>query len=148
MNYNRATVIGRVAHTPELKKLPSGISVVSMSLATNYTYKDQSGSKVEKTDWHNIIAYGKLAETLAQYVEGGQQMLFEGRLNTQSWQKDGEDSKRYRTEIIVDTFQFGPRSQARAERKADDQSHNQETSDNMDVIEYPDEDINPDDIPF
>lgn len=148
MNYNRATVIGRVAHTPELKKLPSGVSVCSMSVATNYSYKDQSGSKVEKTDWHNVIAYGKLAETLAQYVEGGQEMLFEGRMQTQSWQKDGEDTKRYRTEIIIDTFQFGQRSQARAERKQEEQSHNQETSDNFDGIDYPTDDINPDDIPF
>lgn len=144
---NKVTLYGRLAHTPEVKKMPNGNSVATMSLATNYSYKDQQGNKVEEVDWHNLVSYGKQAEVLGQYCEGGQQMLFTGRIVTRKWDDKTTGEKKSKTEIIVDGFEFGAKSQARADRKA------QETpTQTPDVVPggYNGEGFapNPDDIPF
>lgn len=149
---NIAILVGRLAHTPELKALPSGSKVANASLATNYFYKDKNDQKQEGTDWHNLVAYGKTAETMAQWLKGGDQVIIHGAIKTRTW--DGEDGKkRYRTEILVERFEFGAKNMKRDDRQEHpkddgDQSDDREPSRKSDGIEYPEEDINPEDIPF
>jgi len=109
MNFNRATIVGRLTHDPETKNLPSGQTVVSFSLATNRIWIDQAGNRQETTDFHNIVAFGKLAEICSRYLKKGQLVLVEGRIQTRSW--EGPDGKkRYRTEIVASNMQMGPKT--------------------------------------
>lgn len=153
MNFQKTIIAGRLAHTPEMKVTPSGMNVATFSLAVNRVWYDANKQKQEKTEWHNCVAFGKTAETLAQYAEGGQVLLVEGRNETQSWEDKDTGKKMYKTQVIVESFQFGQKSAARAERKMDEASHDQTTNYKEKTveyggIEYPSEDINPDDIPF
>lgn len=108
MYLNKVYLIGNLTQDPEFKALPSGSSVASFSLATNRTWTDKQGQRQETAEYHNIVAYGKQAETISQYLKKGSLLFVEGRLQTRSWEaQDGQ--KKYRTEIIVDTFQFGPK---------------------------------------
>ena len=108
MYLNKVYLIGNLTQDPEFKALPSGSSVASFSLATNRTWTDKQGQRQETAEYHNIVAYGKQAETITQYLKKGSLLFVEGRLQTRSWEaQDGQ--KKYRTEIIVDTFQFGPK---------------------------------------
>ena len=101
MDLNRATIIGRLTRDPELKSLPSGRSVASFSVATGRQWTDANGQKQKQTEFHNVVAWGKLAEICGQYLKKGRKVFIEGRLQTRDWQ--GEDGvKRYRTEIIAD----------------------------------------------
>lgn len=147
MYLNKAIVIGNLTRDPELKSLPSGIKVTSFSLATNRVWKDKNGAKQESADYHNIVVFGKQAEFSAQYLKKGASALIEGRMQTRSW--DGPDGKKnYRTEIIADRVQFGPRkegsSQSTPSSKKDESVPEQQDA----PVEYPSEEINPDDIPF
>lgn len=151
MYLNKAIVYGNLTRDPELKSLPSGQAVASFSLATNRVWKDKAGVKQESVDYHNIVLFGKQAELAAQYLKKGGSVLIEGRMQTRSWDdKDGK--KNYRTEIVGDTMQFGPRaggstggySAPASSAKAPAPSAPQE----LETIQYPEEDINPDDIPF
>mgnify|MGYP000347904962 CR=1 FL=1 len=97
---NRVQLIGNLARDPELKYLPSGSAVVSLSIATDESYNDKNtGQKVEKTEWHRLTAFGKLAEIIGQYLKKGSKAYFEGKLRTNEYEKDG--IKRYSTEIVV-----------------------------------------------
>src|SRR5580704_2799187 len=108
MYLNKAIIIGNLTRDPELKALPSGSKVTTFSVATNRTYKDKNGAKQESVEFHNIVVFGKVAELVAQYLKKGSQALIEGRIQTRSWDdKDGQ--KKYRTEIVADTVQFGSR---------------------------------------
>jgi len=109
MNLNKLHLIGRVTKDPELKTLDSGMSVVKFGLATNNVYTNKNGEKIEETDFHNITAWGKTAETIAQYVIKGQELYVEGRIQYRSWDKQ-DGSKGYATDIICATFQFGQKS--------------------------------------
>lgn len=108
MNINTAHIAGRVTKKPELRKLPSGSSICTFSLATNHVYKKESGEKIEEVEFHNIVTFGKTAETIAQYVEQGQVLYVEGRIKTEKWEKD--EVKHNKTTIIAEKFQFGERS--------------------------------------
>ncbi len=151
MYFNRAIVIGNLTRDPELRSLPSGIQVASFSVATNRVWKDKNGVKQESVDYHNIVVFGRQAETTAQYLRKGSSVLVEGRMQTRSW--DSPDGKKnYRTEIAADRVQFGPRNSGapgaspapvKAEGKSDEQA-----APPVDTIEYPEENINLDDIPF
>lgn len=150
MYLNKAMVFGNLTRDPELRSLPSGVQVCSFSLATNRVYKDREGQKQESTDYHNIVVFGRQAETCAQYLKKGSGALAEGRMQTRSWDKDGQ--KQYRTEIVADRVQFGPRSGGAgggggARDGANDSNSQQDTGGN-DTVDYPEEEINPDDIPF
>jgi len=142
MYLNKAIIIGNLTRDPELKSLPSGIKVTSFSLATNRVWKDKDGNKQESADYHNIVVFGRQAETTAQYLKKGSSALIEGRMQTRSWEADGV--KKYRTEIVADRVQFGPRRDGQASTQAEPMENNTPA----DAIEYPQEDINPDDIPF
>lgn len=150
MFFNKAFIIGNVTRDPELKALPSGAKVCSFSVATNRVWKDQSGAKKEQADFHNIVVFGRQAEIVGQYVKKGSMLLVEGRIQTRSW--DGTDGqKRYRTEIVAERVQFGPRTggaqQSSPEFKGQSAPNSKE-DDGIDTIEYPDDDINAEDIPF
>ena len=121
MNLNKCQIIGRVTKDPELKALPSGTQVCSFSLAVNNTYKDKEGNKKEDVEFVNCVAFGKSGEVIAQYMKKGSLLYVEGRIQTRSW--EGTDGKKnYRTEIIVEKSQFGPKTerQERASAPADD----------------------------
>lgn len=107
MYLNKALIYGNITRDPELKALPSGQNVCSFSVATNRTYKDRDGKKQEQTDFHNIVCFGKTADNVAQYMKKGSAIFVEGRIQTRSWEKDGE--KKYRTEIVAEQVQFGPK---------------------------------------
>lgn len=152
MYINKAIVYGNITRDPEIKALPSGNKVVNFSLATNRVWKDATGKKNEAADYHNVVFYGKPAEIIAQYMRKGSTIMVEGRMTTRSW--DGADGqKRYRTEIIGENFQFGPRPAAstpggvyRAPESSSAPAH--DGAPDVDMIEYPADDINPNDIPF
>ena len=145
MYLNKAMIFGNLTRDPELRALPSGGQVCSFAIATNRVYKKADGSKAEEVEFHNVVVFGRQAETSAQYLKKGSSAYVEGRLKTRSWEKDGQ--KQYKTELIADTVQFGPRSSgAGAPRAADAEAPQAAPKD--DAIEYPTEDINPDDIPF
>lgn len=152
MYLNKAIVYGNLTRDPELKSLPSGIKVTSFSLATNRVWKDKAGAKQESVDYHNIVLFGKQAELAAQYLKKGGSVLIEGRMQTRSWDdKDGK--KNYRTEIVGDTMQFGPRSAGSSTGgysapSGASSSKGASAPEPLETIEYPEEDINPDDIPF
>ncbi len=149
-------VYGNITRDPEVKALPSGYKVCSFSVATNRVWKDQSGAKKESVDYHNIVVFGRQAEVAGQYLRKGSGVFVEGRMQTRSW--DGQDGqKKYRTEIVADRVQFGPKSGGSSpkveskESTKDEAGEENETVKNnapADTIDYPEEEINPDDIPF
>jgi len=145
MYLNKAIIIGNLTRDPELKSLPSGNAVTTFSLATNRVWKDKEGNKQEGTDYHNIVIFGRQAENVAQYLKKGSSALVEGRLTTRSWETDGV--KKYRTEIIADRVQFGPKRDGGGSAPAS-QAPAGAKKEEIDTIEYPQEDINPEDIPF
>lgn len=153
---NKAHIYGNLTRDPELKALPSGGQVCTFSVATNRTYKKADGTKAEETEFHNIVVFGKTAESCAQYLRKASSVYVEGRLRTRSWEKEG-GGKQYRTEIMADNVQFGPRAtrdvaddvdqRAPAERPRTGQPAPKSGGSDT-TFEYPQEDINPDDIPF
>jgi single-strand DNA-binding protein len=103
MSLNRAQLIGNITRDPESKALPGGQIVVTFGLATNFSWIDANGEKKEKTEFHNIVAWKKLAEIISQFVKKGNKVFVEGRIQTREW--DGQDGvKRYRTEIVADNL--------------------------------------------
>jgi single-strand DNA-binding protein len=103
MNLNKAMIIGNLTRDPEMRTTPSGQNVTSFSIATSFTWKDASGQQQKKTEFHNIVAWRKLAEICAQYLKKGSKMYAEGRLQTTDW--TGQDGvKKYRTEIVLDNM--------------------------------------------
>jgi single-strand DNA-binding protein len=150
MYLNKAILIGNLTRDPELKAIASGNKVCTFGLATNRTYKDASGNRQEKTEFHNIVVWGKTAENVAQYMRKGSQILVEGRMETRSWDDAATGAKKYRTEIIADTIQFGTKSTGGpGPATAKPASAKQESDESeLDAIDYPDEQINAEDIPF
>jgi len=153
MYLNKAIVIGNLTRDPELKSLPSGIKVCSFSVATNRVWKDKNGARQESADYHNVVVFGRQAETVAQYMKKGNSILVEGRMQTRSWDDKTSGDKKYRTEIIADRTQFGPKGGAStgggsstAQGGGMPKSEANDGAD--DSIDYPEEDINPEDIPF
>jgi single-strand DNA-binding protein len=153
MYINKAMIYGNLTRDPELRALPNGTQVCSFSLATNRVYNDRDGNRQESTDYHNIAVFGKQAENSAKYLHKGSSAFVEGRLQTRSWEKDGQ--KQYRTEIIADRVQFGPKSGggggpeggAQGAPKSND-APKSENDQKPPAPEYPEEEINPEDIPF
>ena len=151
MYLNKAMVYGNLTRDPELRSLPSGVQVCSFSLATNRVYNDRDGKRQEQVDYHNIVVFGRQAETSAQYLKKGSATYVEGRMQTRSWDKDGV--KQYRTEVVADRVQFGPRTDGGSGggTQNTDASKTGNTAGNEQqppAPDYPDEEINPEDIPF
>ncbi len=154
MYLNKAIIIGNLVKDPEVKALPGGNKVCSFSIATNRVWKDKNGVKQESVDFHNIVVFGRAAETSGQYLKKGSNVLVEGRLQTRSWDAtDGQ--KKYRTEIVADTVQFGSRPVGGSGPSASSSSSQPKNipdestqKDAPPTIDYPEEEINADDIPF
>ncbi|HYC83478.1 MAG TPA: single-stranded DNA-binding protein [Candidatus Paceibacterota bacterium] len=149
MYLNKAIIIGNLTRDPELRALPSGAAVVSFSVATSRVWKDKNGARQEDTQYHNVVVFGAQANTSAQYLKKGASVLIEGRMQTRSW--DSPEGKKYRTEIVADRVQFGPRRDGAAPaggQTASEGVDKPSADQGIDTIEYPDEDINPEDIPF
>ena len=158
MYLNKAMIFGNLTRDPEMKALPSGMTVCTFSVATNRSYNDRDGKRQESVDYHNITSFGKQAEVIAKYLTKGSSVYVEGRLQTSSWEKDG--IKQYRTEIVMDKFEFGPKSSGAGASTGGGTSGNAPTNPNNNsgsgaqqsgapiLPDYPTEDINPEDIPF
>lgn len=159
MYLNKAIIIGNLTRDPELRSLPSGVNVTTFAVATNRNYRDKDGNKQEDTQFHNIVVFGKQADNVAAYLKKGNTALVEGRLQTRSWESEGV--KKYRTEIVAERVQFGPKggaapaggagqqetegNAAGASPTGEEQASGAEGAD----INYPEGgDINPEDIPF
>jgi single-strand DNA-binding protein len=154
MYLNKAFIIGNLTRDPELKAIPSGIKVCSFSVATNRVWKDKNGAKQEAADYHNIVVFGRQAETVAQYMKKGSQVMVEGRMQTRSWDDAATNTKKYRTEVIADRVQFGtnsngPKSGGNFDQSAGTKNSAPQSKDEgLETIEYPEEQINAEDIPF
>lgn len=146
MYLNKAMIYGNLTRDPELKSLPSGIQVCSFGIATNRVYKDRDGKRAEQTDYHNVVVFGRQAETSAQYLKKGASAYVEGRLQTRSWEAEGV--KQYRTEIVADRVQFGPRTGGSGQEGGSPVVAGGNAPQQANAPEYPEEDINPEDIPF
>lgn len=163
MYLNKVFIIGNLTRDPEIKALPSGVKVASFGIATNRYFKNKEGVRQDTTEFHNVTAFDKLGELSAQYLKKGQQALVEGRIQTRSWDaQDGQ--KKYRTEIIAENIQFGFRpmgaqggamaagaatgASAVAASGSDAAKGGEAPADSGEKIDYPQEEINPDDIPF
>ena len=103
---NRVILIGRLGKDPEIRSIPSGTSVAKFSIATDERFTDRSGEKQERTEWHNIVAWGKLAEICGQYLRKGKLVYIEGSIRTDSWDDKETGQKKYRTEIIAKDMQM------------------------------------------
>src|SRR2546423_5720079 len=98
---NKVILVGNVGKDPEIKYVPSGACVAKLSLATNERFKDKSGEWQDRTEWHNIVAWQRLAEIVGEYVKKGSKVYIEGRLRTDSWEDKQSGEKKYRTEIVA-----------------------------------------------
>ena len=108
MNLNKAFILGNLTRDPEVRALPSGQNVVNFAIATNRVWNDKSGERKEDVQFHNVVVFGKMADTCAKYLSKGKMVLIEGRIQTRSW--DAQDgTKKYRTEIVAEAVQLGPR---------------------------------------
>lgn len=103
-NLNKVMIIGRLGKDPEVKYTQAGQAVASMSVATSEKWKDKNGEQQERTEWHRVVAWGKLAELCGEYLKKGSLAYFEGKIQTREYEKDG--SKRYSTEVVAQTVQF------------------------------------------
>lgn len=166
MYLNKALIIGNLTRDPEVRSLPSGVQVATLSVATNRVWNDKNGARQESTDYHNVVVFGRQAETVGQYLKKGSSVLVEGRMQTRSW--DASDgSKKYRTEIVADRVQFGPRKgdgggtggsyssaagpkagAGKGDAGSGGKNEGVDSSGAPDTIDYPTEEINPEDIPF
>lgn len=150
MNLNKATLIGRLTRDPQSKVLPSGQPVASFGMATDRFYNDKSGQKQQQTEFHNVVAFGRLADIISQYLKKGSLVFVEGRLQTRSWQ-DNSGNQRTRTEIVAERIQLGPKS-ANAQsntqfaKEMPKEEAKEISQEDIPVIE--EEEINVSDIPF
>lgn len=142
MNLNKALIIGRATVTPELRTTPSGQNVTSFGVATNRFWTSKSGEKQKSAEFHNVVAWGKLAEITKNFLTKGSLVYIEGRLQTRNWQ-DPQGAKHYRTEIIAERMQLGPKPSGRA--AAAEETATEETAPSEPT---PEEEINPEEIPF
>ena len=110
MNLNKVIIAGNVVADPETRTTPSGQQVCSLRVATNRIWTDKTGAKQQKTEFHSVVLWRRLAEIASQYLRKGGLVLIEGRLETRSWDDKNTGAKRYRTEIIGESMQLGPRT--------------------------------------
>lgn len=160
MYLNKVIIIGNLTRDPELKSLPSGAQVTNIGVATNRVWKDKEGNKQETAEFHNVVAFGRTAEIINQYLRKGSSVLIEGRLQTRNWEDKETGKKMYRTEIVTESMQLGPRRDGVSTVSATATAANTvETSQSatksspageteVPTVEYPEEEINPEDIPF
>lgn len=136
---NKVILVGNLGRDPEVRYMPNGDAVCNFSIATTDTWKDKTGEKQERTEWHSIVMYRKLAEIAGEYLKQGSPVYIEGRLQTRKWQtKEGQD--RYTTEIISDKMQMlGSKTDASQQKDTAPKQKSNDASNFEDI---------PDDIPF
>lgn len=142
MNFNKIFILGNLTRDPELKTTPSGQSVATFSVATNRFWNDKEGQRQSEVEYHNVVAWGKLAEIASRYLTKGKMVFVEGRVKTRTWDDQG-GQKHNRTEIIAENFQMGPNRGGEAGPKQEDSR----AKEDLPVIDS-EEEINPDDLPF
>ena len=121
MNLNLVQVIGRITKQPELRTTPGGVTVGSFGVASNRQWKDKNGQKASEAEFHNIVAFGRTAEVIAQYFNKGDEIYIAGRLKTSTW-KAQDGSNRYRTDIVAERFDFGQKVGGGTNRAQNEQS--------------------------
>ena len=132
MNLNKVILVGNLTSDPELRSTPSGQPVCNFRMATNRIWTDKnSNQKQQETEYHTVVAWGRLAEIASQFLTKGSLTMIEGRLRTRSWQ-DSSGNKRYRTEIVAQTLQLGPRS---AKSQAEPGEQPKEVKEEIPIIE-------------
>jgi single-strand DNA-binding protein len=155
-SFNQAIVVGNLARDPELRTTQNGRSVTSFAVATNRVWQDQNGETQEQADFHNVVAWAKLAELADQYLSKGRRVMVVGRLQTRSWE-DQDGKKNYRTEIVANELNFmdGPggsnsgNDQASQEKTGGDDSDQSDKQGEGDVqIEDLDDDVDLNEVPF
>lgn len=148
MYINKAILYGNLTRDPELKSLPSGAQVCEFGIATNRVWKDKNGVRQESADFHNVVVFGRQAELVKQYLSKGNGAYIEGRIQTRSW--DAQDgTKRYRTEIVADRIQFGPKGSSYSKlAESAGKAEAKDGKESAPAVDYPEEEINADDIPF
>jgi len=161
MYLNKAFLYGNLTRDPEIKALPSGTKVASFGLATSRNWKDKNGVKQESTVFHNIVMFGVQADLAAQYLKKGKPIFVEGRIENRSW--DAQDgTKKYRSEVVVENFQFGPSPMPGTSGAGTNYSEGHQPAkpqsgaskpqsvakQEVETIQYPEEEINLEDIPF
>ena len=151
MNLNKVFVLGNLTRDPELRQTPSGQAVCSFGIATNRFFTDSTGQKQKQVEFHNIVAWGRQAEIINQYLHKGSSILVEGRLQTRSWQ-DQQGAKHWKTEIIAEKIQLGPRTQGGGDggQEEPEGQGQKQAEDTTPIIELPGdgEEIDVKDIPF
>lgn len=154
MSINKVILIGRLGQDPELKYTPSGAAVANFSIATSESWTDKSGQKQERTEWHRIVVWGKLAELCNQYLAKGRQCFVEGSLQTRSWDDQQSGQKRYMTEINARNIQFlGGQARAEGDASFDQRPPAPEMNNNAGMMNQDynvstDSNFTADDIPF
>ena len=145
MSVNKVILLGRLGQDPELKYTPNGSAVCNFSVATTESWTDKSGQKQDKTEWHRIVVWGKLAELCNQYLSKGRQAFIEGKLQTRSWD-DKDGNKKYTTEILASTVQFIGGTTSPQNQTQSDPQYSQEPSQDYKVAD--ETHFAADDIPF
>lgn len=140
MNLNKVFILGNLTRDPEKRSLPSGQPVVSFGVATNRFFTDRNQEKRKEAEFHNVVLFGRLADIAAQYLRKGSLVLIEGRLRTRDWQ-DNNGIKHYRTEIIGERIQLGPKTSAPSMPLLTEEEFRKDTSNSKEKF------INEEDIP-
>lgn len=140
MNINKAIIIGRLTRDPEVRTTQTGMTVTNFTVATSTKWKGQDGQMNEKTEFHNVVAWGKRGEVIGQYMTKGQEIYVEGRLETRSWDDKDTNKKMYRTEIIMENFEFGAKPNGIAQTKSPANNYSQPSNQGNAAI-VKDEDI-------
>lgn len=151
MDLNKVMIIGRLTRDPEARTTPQGVAVTNFSIATGRVWKDDSGNQKESTEFHNVVAWRRLAEICAQYLSKGRQVYIEGHLQTRSWDDQASGQKRYRTEIVADNMiMLGNRSDTAPAGQQSQVSSEpmQSEAPQMATVAASEEEIKIEDIPF
>jgi len=148
MNLNKVFLIGRLVTDPEMRSTAQGQSVCNFRMATNRTWTDRTtNQKQEKSEFHNIVLWRKLAEIASQYLTKGSLVLIEGRVETRSWQ-DSSGNKRYRTEVVAENMQMGPRTAGAGKPYSGPKEEKFQAGEIPIIEEKHEEEIDIKDIPF
>ena len=132
---NKVILIGNLGQDPESRFTPSGTAVTNLSVATNESWKDQSGESQDRTEWHRIVMYGKMAETASEYMKKGQMVYIEGRLQTNEWE-DQNQIKRKSTQVRCDNFTMLGRRNDNSSNYSEEQKEKFSSNDNDDDIPF------------
>jgi single-strand DNA-binding protein len=144
---NKVILIGNLGRDPELRYTPNGSPVAEFSLATSEKWKDKEGNPQERTEWHNVVAWGRQAEICGEYLHKGRQVYVEGRIQTRSWD-DKDGNKRYKTEVVArQVLMLGARGEGQGPGAKADKAEPQKSSP-PDTVSEPDPDYSDEDIPF